>query len=230
MTNSAIVSLSDLPVYHCRKIEQPINIDGDLSKEAWQKTPAILLRFALGNGAPQQKTTVRACWDGAVLYFAFDCEDADIRATMANRNELVWQEEAVEAFIGPYGDLVHYYEFQCNPLNTVNDVRVTNPNARGVATTFDRPWTCQGWQTAVRIFGTLNDPGARSQGWCSEWAIPLSSVLEPGAEPVLTGEEWRVNLFRIDRWPVEEFSAWSPNPLPPVSFHKSQYFGRWIFD
>jgi hypothetical protein len=211
---------SDRPVYHCRRIVAPIVIDGDTRKPVWREMPQIDLTLAQGAGVPQQKTTVRGCWDGAVLYLAFECEDMDIRATMTKRDSLVWQEEAVEAFIAPYGDLVHYFEFQCNPLNTVNDVRVTSPNARGVAATFDRAWICAGWQTATRKI---------SDGWASEWAIPLSALLEPGAESVLAGEEWRVNLFRIDRAPVEEYSAWSPNPHSPVSFHRSQFFGRWIF-
>ncbi|MEW5719085.1 MAG: carbohydrate-binding family 9-like protein [Chloroflexota bacterium] len=210
-----------LPIYHCRRVAQPIGIDGDTRKPVWQATPAIGLTLAHGKGKPQQSTTVRGCWDGAVLYLAFDCEDSDVRATMTQRDSLVWQEEAVEAFIAPYGDLIHYFEFQCNPLNTVNDVRVTNPNARGGVTKFDRAWTCAGWQTATRK--TL-------RGWTSEWAIPLAVLLEPGAESVLPGEEWRVNLFGIDRAPREEFSAWSPNPLSPVSFHRPQFFGRWIFE
>lgn len=210
----------DLPVYHCRRATQRIVIDGDTRKPVWQAMTQLALTLAQGNGAPRQKTTVRGCWDDAALYLAFECEDVDIRATMTQRDGLVWQEEVVEAFIAPYGDLVHYFEFQCNPLNTVNDVRVTNPNARGVSVAFDRAWTCGGWQTATRKM---------LQGWASEWAIPLAALLERGAEPVMPGEEWRVNLFRIDRSPVEEYSAWSPNPQSPIWFHRSQFFGRWIF-
>ncbi|MBI5305761.1 MAG: carbohydrate-binding family 9-like protein [Chloroflexi bacterium] len=216
-----MLSFSDLPIYRCRRVEQPLARDGDLAKPVWRDTLPIVLKHAQGNGEPQQQTTVRGCWDGATLYLAFDCADTDIRATMTQRDSLVWQEEAVEAFIAPYGDLIHYFEFQCNPLNTVNDVRVTNPNARGDAVTFDRAWTCQGWQTATR-----NTP----RGWASEWAIPLHALLADGAQAILSGEVWRVNLFRIDRAPIEEYSAWSPNPLSPIWFHRPQFFGYWSFE
>ncbi len=181
----------------------------------------IALMQAQGMGAPHQTTTARGCWDGTLVYLAFDCVDSDVRATMTQRDSLVWQEEAVEAFIAPYGDLVHYFEFQCNPLNIVNDVRVTNPNARGDTMTFDRAWTCAGWQTATRT---------TSQGWVSEWAIPLAALLADNAQAVLPGEEWRVNLFRIDRFPEEEYSAWSPNPHAPIWFHRPRFFGKWIFE
>jgi len=151
--------VSALPVYHCRRITQPLALDGDVKKSVWQMTTPVTLLEAQGNGAPQQSTTVRGCWDGARVYLLFDCMDAEIRAAMTRRDSLVWQEEAVEAFLAPYGDLVHYFEFQCNALNTVNDVRVTNPNARGEAVTFDRAWTCAGWETATRL---------TAYGWVSE--------------------------------------------------------------
>lgn len=211
----------DLPTYHCRRIAQPIVVDGALTKSVWRETMPIALMQAQGMGAPHQTTTARGCWDGTLVYLAFDCVDSDVRATMTQRDSLVWQEEAVEAFIAPYGDLVHYFEFQCNPLNTVNDVRVTNPNARGDTMTFDRAWTCAGWQTATRT---------TSQGWVSEWAIPLAALLADNAQAVLPGEEWRVNLFRIDRFPEEEYSAWSPNPHAPIWFHRPRFFGKWIFE
>lgn len=221
---------TQLPFYHCRRIAAPLTLDGDLTKAAWRETTALDLVDARGGTPPFQRTTVRGCWDGAMLYLAFACQDAEIHATMTARDSLVWQEEAVEAFIGPYGDLVHYYEFQASPLNTLNDVRVTNPNARGENPTFDRGWTCRGWQSAVRVFGKVNEPGHLSQGWHVEWAIPLASLLEAQAGPVWPGEEWRINLFRIDHWPRDEHSAWSPTPEEPLSFHRPQYFGHWIFD
>ena len=210
----------ELPTYHCHHIAQPIVVDGDLTKPVWRTVPAIALRQAQNLDAPHQATMVRGCWDGTTIFFAFDCVDSEMRATLTQRDSLVWQEEAVEAFIAPYGDLVHYFEFQCNPLNTVNDVRVTNPNARGDAVTFDRAWTCEGWQTATR---------KTALGWVSEWAIPLNTLLAEHAQAVLPGEQWRINLFRIDRAPVEEYSAWSPNPHTPIWFHRPQYFGYWIF-
>lgn len=211
----------DLPTYDCHRITQPIVVDGDLTKSVWQTVPAIELTQAQGLGAPHQATTVRGCWDGTTLFLAFDCVDSDIRATLTQRNSLVWQEEAVEAFIAPYGDLIHYFEFQCNPLNTVNDVHVTNPNARGEAVTFDRAWTCAGWQTGTR---------KTTRGWASEWAIPLNTLLAENAQAVWPGEAWRINLFRIDRAPIEEFCAWSPNPHTPIWFHRPQFFGYWIFE
>lgn len=220
----------NLPSYRCCRIAKPFTVDGDTSKSIWRSIPAIEMRLAAGGGMPAQSTFVRGCWDGENLYLAFECLDMDIRATLAQRDDLVWEEEAVEAFIAPYGDLRHYYEFQCNPINTVRDLRVTSPNARPDNEIFDGSWDCAGWQTAVRSLSELANPSFSDRGWSVEWRIPLSELLSPGAGPVLPTEEWRVNLFRIDRWPQEEYSSWSPTPGQPLSFHRPACFGRWIFE
>jgi len=220
----------ELPIYRCRRISAPFEVDGNLSKPVWQPIPVIELTLAENGGQPLQASYARGCWDGENLYLAYVCWDQDIRATFTQRDDRVWQEEAVEAFISPYGDLRHYYEFQCSPNNVVRDVKVTNPNARGENTDFDGRWDCTAWQTAVSTLSESNDPSQKVQGWNAEWRVPLGELLDPQAGPILAGEEWRVNLFRIDRWPREEFSSWSTVPGRPLSFHRPKYFGRWIFE
>jgi hypothetical protein len=221
---------SEIPVYRCCRISSAFDIDGDLTKLVWRSIPVIDLKLADSGEQPLQASSVRGCWDGENLYLAFECWDEDIRATFTKRDDLVWQEEAVEAFIAPYGDLRHYYEFQCSPNNIVRDVKVTNPNVRGENMDFDGRWDCAGWQTAVSRRSESRDPMQKAQGWNAEWRIPLTGLLDPQAGPILAGEEWRLNLFRIDRWPREEFSSWSEVPGRPLSFHRPTFFGRWIFE
>lgn len=205
-------------------------VDGDLSKPVWQSIPTIKLMLANDTGEPVQSTFVRGCWDGENLYLAYECRDLDIRATFHQRDDRVWQEEAVEAFIAPYGDLRHYYEFQCSPLNVVRDVKVTSPNARAENLAFDGTWDCAGWRTAVSLQSNRSNPLQKDLGWNAEWRIPLSELLDPLAGSILAGEEWRVNLYRIDHWPQEEYTSWSATPGDPFSFHRPTFFGRWIFE
>ncbi len=228
--NSEMQMLDRLPVYRCQRIPSPFLVDADLSKPVWRAVPTIKLRLANDAGEPLQSTFVRSCWDGENLYLAYECRDQDIRATFQQRNDRVWQEEAVEAFIAPYGDLRHYCEFQCSPINVVRDVKVTSPNARAENAVFDGGWDCTGWQTAVSRQIDRSNPLQLEIGWNAEWRIPLSELLDPLAGPILAGEEWRVNLYRIDRWPREEFSSWSATPGVPLSFHRPTFFGRWIFE
>jgi hypothetical protein len=222
--------LPQLPVYICRRISCAFTVDGDLSKPVWKAIPFVDLRSAFDQGKLSQTTKFGGCWDGENLYLAFKCQDTDIRGTFAQRDDCVWMEEAVEAFIAPYDDFRHYFEFQCSPTNVVRDVKVTNPNNRGERMIFEGSWDCSGWQTAVSVNSDSNRPSLSQQGWAAEWRIKLSELLDNSAGPVLPGEEWRVNIYRIDRWPKEEYSGWSATPGLPLSFHRPTCFGRWIFD
>ncbi len=219
-----------LPSYLCQRIPESFSVDGDISKPIWHSIPVLELRLAADGKMPTQFTSVQGCWDGDNLYLAFECHDLDIRANLVHRDDLVWQEEAVEAFIAPYGDLRHYYEFQCSPINVVRDLRVTSPNARPDHEIFDGSWDCAGWRTAVCSFAERPNATPSPPGWSVEWQIPLGELLGSGAGPVLSGEEWRVNLYRIDRWPREEYSSWAATPGQPFSFHRPTCFGHWIFE
>jgi hypothetical protein len=213
--------INSQPTCHIVRVPAPGPVDGDLNKAFWQSASELALTLADGSGAPQQPTTVRLAWDGERVYLGFHCIDVDVRATLTERKAKVWQEEAVEAFIAPYGDLRHYFEFQCSPINVTRDVRVLSPNARPNPELFDGEWVCPSWTTATRSL---------PEGWSAEWSILLADLLEPGAGPVQPGEIWRANLFRIDRWPRTEMSSWSPVPVEPLNFHRPSYFGWWEFE
>jgi hypothetical protein len=219
-----------LPIYRCSRVPAGFEIDGDLTKSSWLLVPAIELHLAATGGIPSQSTNVRGCWDGEDLYLAFECQDEEIRATFTQRDDRVWLEEAVEAFIAPYSDLRHYYEFQCSPTNVVRDVKVTNVHARPDTAVVDGSWDCNGWRTAVQRQLVTGESSRGVAGWNAEWRIPLNALLEQGTGPILPGGEWRINLFRIDRWPREEYSSWSVTPGQPFSFHRPMNFGRWIFE
>lgn len=219
-----------LPSYHCRRIPAGFDVDGDLAKPLWQTLPVIALKLADSAAEPLQTTRVRGAWDGEKLYLGFECEDEDIRASFTQRDDKVWLEEAVEAFIAPDPDLRHYYEFQSSPRNVVRDLQVSNPDGRPETATFDGAWDCPGWKTAVSRLTNPGDPSKPVIGWCAEWSIPLQAIQKPDAGPVQPGDRWRVNIFRIDRWPREEFSSWSAIPGHHFSFHRPNYFGHWIFE
>lgn len=220
----------EAPVYRCQRISKSFLVDGNLSKPVWKNIPAIEFCRSQDSQKPIQSTLARGCWDGENLYLAFLCQDRDIRATLKQRDDRVWQEEAVEAFIAPYGDLRHYFEFQCSPINTIRDLKVTNPNIRAENMSFDGSWDCDGWQSAVLPQDIHQETQKANREWSAEWRIPLITMLDPQAGPVLAGEEWRINLVRVDRWPKEEYTSWSPTPGEPFSFHRPIYFGRWIFE
>ena len=77
------------------------------------------------------------------------------------------------------------------------------------------------------VDGTLDNRDDIDRGWTVELAIPFRSLGRCTPEP---GEEWRGNLYRIDRFPPPmEFQAWSPTLRDPANFHVPAHFGTILF-
>jgi hypothetical protein len=254
----------DLPIYRCPRIATPVRIDGDIHKPVWQSVPPHWLRPAAGapsdapipsdkalfadNPAPYtlhptpyplsfQPTAFRACWTDTHLYIAFQCVDRDIWGTCARRDDPLYEEEVVEAFLAPTGDVRYYYEFEVSPRNIIFDASVHSPDLNRRTMRVDTAWNCPGLQTAVRLHGPLRDtppntrtpehPNTLSRWWSVEIAIPFAAF--HGAGSPRPDDAWRANFYRIDRAEPPEFTAWSPTLEDPPNFHVPERFGFLVF-
>ena len=74
----------------------------------------------------------------------------------------------------PDGDGGNYYEFQTNPLNTINEVFWDKPPDEGGKGIFG--WDLLGIRHAVQVQGTLNCPRIKDEGWTVELALPWESM------------------------------------------------------
>jgi len=201
-----------IPVLRCAHIAL-----GDLSADAsalpWRGLPGVRFCDAVTAAAPKQGTEVRAAWHDDEWRLLFTAADTDPWATMTQRDAPLYEEETVEVFFDPVGDLESYFEIEVNPLGTVLDLvlRKSRSGYKG-----DRAWQCEGLRTLVR---------RHDGGWSAEMAIPFASVTN---SPPRTGSRWRANFCRIDRPSRDgtlprELTSWSP-PLR-ASFHTPERFG-----
>jgi hypothetical protein len=181
--------------------------------DRWKQRETIELIPFHGEGECLQKTWVSTCWDESFIHIQFFCEDQEILATLTDRNAKVWQEEAVEVFICPSEDMKVYYEFQVSPLNVVRDVKVLNPNGLQEGCTFQGEWECLELQT--NAYKT-------NIGWNAEISIPFTGL---GCSTPRQGDTWRINFYRIDRVPREEYSVWSVTRKDKAEFHRPFRFG-----
>jgi hypothetical protein len=215
------------PVYVCPLVAQSPTIDGKLDDVAWQAAPSVELVDAVSGAKCTKSTKARLCWDESNLYIAFECVDPDIWGTMTKRDDLVYREEVVEAFIDPECCLHHYFEFNVSPRNVLFDAYIVNPDGLNPGEGTDFSWNCAGARTAVCVDGTLDRRDDVDRGWTAELAIPFSSL---GRTTPKAGERWRLNLFRIDLSPPpKEFQAWSPTLFDPPRFHVPKRFGTLFF-
>jgi hypothetical protein len=220
--------MEELPTYICRRTPEPIRIDGRLDEAVWSRAaPVGDFLFTDGKGAPQLPTEVKLCWDDRNLYLAFLAVDTDIWGTMKKRDDPIYEEEVVEAFLSSGGEVTKYYEFEWSPRNVVFDARVECPEwGDRSRMKLDTEWDCQGQQSAVQVVGTLDKRDDIDQQWTVEAALPFSQIGRRGKAPA-EGEEWRANFYRIDRAGKGEFSCWSPTLKP--DFHVPARFGKLVF-
>ena len=186
----------------------------DAGAELWRNVTPAVFRETVSGGVPQQATMVRTAWDGEALRVLFHAEDTHPWATLTERGAPLYEEEVVEVFLDPVGDLQGYFEIEVNPLNAVLEL-VLRRNRSGYVKDFS--WRCAGLRTAVV---------KTARTWTAEMAIPFRSLT---AELPKAGDCWRVNFFRIDRPPGApwELSSWSPAGRP--NFHTPERFGTLQF-
>jgi hypothetical protein len=192
-----------LPLLKCCYFEKS-------ESDFWTDIAPFHLRETVTAQPPRQATWIKAAWNENELRVLFHAEDADAWATLTEHDAPLYNEEVVEIFLDPAGDLESYFEIEVNPLNAVCDL-VLRRNRSGYRKDFG--WHCEGLQTTVE-----KTPGV----WSVEMAVPFSSL---GAGLPAAVGKWRVNFFRIDRPKnmPRELSAWSPTGCP--LFHVPEKFG-----
>ncbi|MSR82947.1 MAG: hypothetical protein EXS58_08480 [Candidatus Latescibacteria bacterium] len=186
--------------YTIQRATTPIAVDGHLDEFAWEKAAQINGFERILNNYDQitRPTRAKMLWDDQHLYFAFVCQDPDMWTYLTKEDDSFWDEEVVEIFIDPDGDAKNYLELEVNQDNAKVDLVIHTLKPEWDSSI---PWDIKGLQTAVALYGTVNDDKA-DQGWTVEIAIPYSAMAEGitggGAAPKV-GDSWRLNLYRIER-------------------------------
>ncbi|OQY81270.1 MAG: hypothetical protein B6D41_19920 [Chloroflexi bacterium UTCFX4] len=185
---------------------------------AWRALPALdALFLADGSRPAAQQTRVRVGYDANALYARFDCDDRDIWGTYTQRDEPLYEQEAVELFIAPgAADPREYFEFQISPNGVLFDAIISNPTARRDTLQTDPSWQCPG----IRWMARRDDA---HRVWWGALALPWVSITHDGKIPPVC----RANFYRIER-PHDsavEYSCWAPTFTEPADFHKPARFG-----
>jgi hypothetical protein len=123
--------------YTCRKIAEPISVDGNLDKPVWQRAEHSRPFVDLVSGEPAfLETRMAALWDDENLYVGFWIQEPQVRAALTARDSFVWLDNDVEVFID--GEDC-YYEFEINAFNTVYEALFIYQDALKRGGRFDTP-------------------------------------------------------------------------------------------
>lgn len=224
--------------YRCLRTATAPPVDGSLTDPAWSAAPwteDFVDISGPDRPTPRLRTRAKLLWDDNFLYVGAVLAEPHVWATLTERNSRLFDENNFELFLDPDGDGLNYYEFEINALGTIWELTMPRPYALGGEAV--TPTNLPGLRSAVRVDGTLNDPADTDRGWSVEVALPWSALASynPGrATPPVPGDEWRLNLMRIE-WPHavvdgryqrgtgEDFWVWAPQY--EVSVHKPEHWG-----
>lgn len=226
----AIISLfaiavfaAEKPVYEVNKTSSPINIDGVINEAVWAQAQPVGPFLNSRDGSESAlRTEGRMLYDDNFLYFAFKLEDSNIWATMRNRDDHLWLEEVIEVYLVPDLKGPNYIELEVNPLGSMIDIYLLD---------IRKPIPYKSWNShelewAVSVDGTIDgEPG--DNGWQCEIKFPLSDAVTAPNLPPKPGDQWGMNLYRIDNKPERAGLAWSP--IMKGDFHTPSMFGTLVF-
>ena len=187
--------------YVAYKTEVPITVDGDLTDSEWgnvEWTKEFNDLEGDKKPAPLYSTKTKMLWDDDYFYFAAELIEPHIWATLIDHDDIILYNNDFELFLDPDGDTHNYCEIEMNALTTVWDLILTKPYRDGPKVIDS--WHAYGLKKAVKIYGTLNDPSDIDDKWTLELAIPwkVMEELSSHAGAPVNGEQWRVNLMRVN--------------------------------
>ena len=200
-------------------------VDGKLTEAVWQAAPWTDLFVDIEGDdrpPPRFRTRAKMLWDDEYFYVAAELEEPDIWATHTKRDAAIFRDNAFEIFIDPDGDTHAYYELQINAFGAVWDLMLIKPYRDGGPAISG--WDVAGLEVGTNVEGTINQPGDTDSRWTVEVALPWSALREaaPGRRAPKPGEQWRVNLSRV-QWQVDVMEGryvkrtepGTGRPLPP---------------
>lgn len=210
--------------YLCLRTRGKIKLDGVLDEPDWQRAKRIEF-IPLGEAPAGQKRPTSAygklLYDENNLYIAMAAQDKNIWATIEKHDADIFTEDVLEAFFKPSKTHPTYFEFEWSPNNVTLDLVVPG---------FRKEYESKA-KSAVKIYGTLNDPEDTDKKWVVEVAIPFSAFNPPVDAPT-PGDQWTFILARYDYLVYknkEVFQLSATAKLSKASFHLWQEYETLVF-
>ncbi len=186
--------------YVVYKTSKNLTIDGIANEKEWQNAP-FTHKFVDIEGdkkpKPKYDTQVKILWNDDYLYIYAELKEPHIWANITERDAVIFHDNDFEVFIDPDGNNHGYYEYEVNAFNTVWDLLMINPYRDGGPPIIN--WDINGLQSAVKIYGTINDPSDIDDKWTIEVAFPMSVLNEFNrGEEASDKVQWRINFSRVE--------------------------------
>jgi hypothetical protein len=191
--------------YVCFRAEKSIVVDGVLDDASWQQAPWSNLFVDIEGDLkpkPTKETKIKMLWDSSYFYIAAELKDDHIWGKITAHDAVIFNDNDFEVFIDPDGDSHHYMEFEMNALNTTWDLVISKPyRDKGLVI---NSWEIPGMKSAVKVYGTINNPTDTDEKWTIELAFPWIVMNECAGKFKMPKDstQWRINFSRV-QWITE---------------------------
>ncbi len=193
----------DVAFYEMKKLKQAPVIDGKMNDAVWNNVPWSDSFYYMGTpDKADPKTNFKLAYDDAYLYFFVKCMEPDVKSIIRNgkgRDFNIGQDDYVEMFICPYGELDDYYQFIINSNGAVWDSKVKNP-LREVS-----------WNSNITLKTLIG-----KDAWYVEGKIPVKDLVRPDRKTISL---WLFNMSRqrvassTKANPDHKWTSWSKLPI-----------------
>ncbi|NNM32379.1 MAG: carbohydrate binding family 9 domain-containing protein, partial [Gemmatimonadetes bacterium] len=191
-------TIAPRPTLEARRAMGPIQLDGDLSDEAWaaaDSTSGIFYQSIPDQGAPsRERTVVRVLYDDENLYVGAVLYDRNPAALVSAGLEQDFATSDSDIFgfaLDTYWDKQNAFLFAVNPAGAVFDAQAFN----------DQQSVNPAWEGEIQVRTRVHD-----RGWTAEIAVPITTLRFRETEGPQT---WGLNFTRRIRRYSED-SSWSP--------------------
>jgi len=231
----------------------PDNLNGDLSKAAWQAAPwtddFVDIQGSPPEVTPRYRTRSKMLWDTDYLYVAAEVSEPNVWATLTDEQTIIFHDNDFEVFIDPNATNYFYKETEVNAFGTLWSLCLNKPygdggyenSTRVMEPGFDMMEHGLKSGVAVNPPDCINDNSKTPcVGWTVELAMPIDQIQINSTHPVDVGEYWRIDFSRVEwrvvnndtspttytkdpAYPNEDNWVW--NPIGVIAMHNPDQWG-----
>jgi hypothetical protein len=217
--------------YSIQKVASPPTIDGQITD--WQNIPVMTFSVHNTGASGTAGGFAQAVWDDEAIYFAFTIQDNDVRATLTNQDDNLFNsDDLVEIFLDFDGDGQNYVELGISAADVNYDMTVC-PTVTCGSWSSNTTWDIAGLETAVTVVGLINNQPITDQGYFVEIKIPFSGLQSAPLAGFTTPEVstiWKGNVYCINyatSGSAIDYLSWSN--YTSFGFHQPNDFASFVF-
>jgi hypothetical protein len=176
-------------IYSCVRADNPLQIDGKLDENSWQKAGKSEIAFpvVVQKDAKEINASYKMLWDDVFLYFGAEIKDSTPWAAGKKLDDPVWAGDCFEIFLNPDNRDGEYYELDFNHNGVVWDSFWLKHKSGGNR-------VANNWTAPSLVCKTSKN----TDGWTIEGRIKFSEFVNSPHIPPLHGDMWRMTVNYLD--------------------------------